>query len=964
MRKKRKSKIAKIAVGVAALFIAITGSKDLKAQTISGTEELVQEEVIKGGSIDDSKLTGKIGYFTINIDGDKQTSMKIKVEYSSLDVSKSQAVKLTPVSESATNNHNLKIKSVEKTKQGSTTEKEKADYENNKYTTDYNDEGKLIYKTKNYNVLKITFAYDKEPYTYASGEQVKSISSGRLNAKAYSWQNNKSSTLSKAVYHQSHTEEFTMQVNIANTGNYDAGGGTVEGEYTIHLKHPKLNVNFNGNGATSGTEGTQVYTYNESKDLWNVGGSTLNFARTGYSKVAGAEWNKKADGTDTSYNQDTSYAATSLKDFADGEEFKEKSVTLYAQWQLANAGYTVKHWKQKATGTAGVHDENNYELAETETFTAVSGSSVTPSVKSYSGYSSPPVQTAAVPADSSLVIHYYYDIKSAGYTVKHWKQKLSGTAGNHDENNYDLAETEAFSGQAGSTVTPTVKSYTGFSSPAAQSGTVAADSSLVINYYYDRKFYNVTVHAGTGIDSVSGGGTYLYGAAVNIDAILKEGYHWLNWTGTFVYGDKHAIFAMPGNDVDLTANGEANSYVIHFDPNGGMGHIDDIVTACDTDVALPDGAAAYKKYTLDGVNVTADVESGTISETIIFSERMEEDTEQEELFSEAAEAAADTEPFAETPELPENGAEDLQTLESESIETTETAEKEQNKDFDGVTPNDEIGTGEEITFDEETKQAEGVADKTVYASVFLGWALYEHKDDLKPQWKAGDVVNNLTVENNGEVTLYAVWDDCPWMEAHDLYYSLEQAQNGFITEEEILSHATATDREDGSPILPGVNPAANKPEVNTSFTIPDYQATEFTSMTHDAAVSENLTVTDSSGSTYRKQIMVYVVDTTPQEIKPKGQTRFINEYYYNQPYEYGGLEDNSIWKTNPEYRAVLEEAFENLKNDTPEEKYYFTHETVLEMKEYIREHGIGNSQEPDALQEFYERFLAPNRLNE
>ncbi len=44
-------------------------------------------------------------------------------------------------------------------------------------------------------------------------------------------------------------------------------------------------------------------------------------------------------------------------------------------------------------------------------------------------------------------------------------------------------------------------------------------------------------------------------------------------------------------------------------------------------------------------------------------------------------------------------------------------------------------------------------------------------------------------------------------QAQDLYYTLEQAQSGFITEEEILSHATAIDREDGSPILPGNKPA-------------------------------------------------------------------------------------------------------------------------------------------------------------
>lgn len=490
--------------------------------------------------------------------------------------------------------------------------------------------------------------------------------------------------------------------------------------------------------------------------------------------------------------------------------------------------------------------------------------------------------------------------------------------------------------------------------------------------------YSVTLHAGIGIESVSGEGAYTAGETVTISANTKEGYHWSNWTGNFgndagtvLSADTQTfVFQMPEHDVDATANGEANAYTIHFDPNGGMGHIDDIVTTYDTDITLPDGAAAYKKYTLDGVNVTADVESGAISESMIFSGRTEENTEQAELFSEETEPLVETEQSIEALELPEKDAEELLSEGAESTETTETAGNGQNKEFDAVTAEEEAETEEEpeaeeeITSDEEAKRADGVADKTVYPSVFLGWAFYDDKDRLTPTWKAGDAVSNLTVENDGEITLYAVWDDCPWIEAHDLYYSLEQAQSGYITEEEILSHATATDREDGSPILPGINPAANKPEVNTSFTIPDYQASEFTNMTHDAAISENLTVTDSSGSIYRKQIMVYVVDTTPQEIKPKGQTRFINEYYYHQPYEYGGLEDNSIWKTNPEYRVSLEEAFENLKNDTPETKYYFTHETILEIKEYIREHGIENSQEQDTLQEFYERFLEPNRMNE
>ena len=219
---------------------------------------------------------------------------------------------------------------------------------------------------------------------------------------------------------------------------------------------------------------------------------------------------------------------------------------------------------------------------------------------------------------------------------------------------------------------------------------------------------------------------------------------------------------------------------------------------------------------------------------------------------------------------------------------------------------------------EEDKKAEA-PKKKVYASIFMGWALEDGKDTFIPQWKAGDVVRNLVAEDGGEITLYAVWDDCPWIQAQDLYYTLEQAQSGFITEEEILSHATATDREDGSPILPGTNPAPSDPEVFTSFTIPDYQAGEFTNLQHDFATSENLTVVDHTGNTYVKQIMVYVTDTTPKKITQMdltGVTRFINSKYYHKPYEEGGLEDNSIWKVDPEYKAALESALNNMDNDT------------------------------------------------
>lgn len=117
---------------------------------------------------------------------------------------------------------------------------------------------------------------------------------------------------------------------------------------------------------------------------------------------------------------------------------------------------------------------------------------------------------------------------------------------------------------------------------------------------------------------------------------------------------------------------------------------------------------------------------------------------------------------------------------------------------------------------------------------------------------------------------------------------------------------------------------------------------------------------DSVGNTYSKQITVYIVDTTPVEVNPEGTTRFINEYYYNQSYENGGLENNSVWKTDSEYVAELIEAFENSKNNTPIQTYSFTREEVLQMQEFVQANGVGNTQREDALTIFYNQFLAPN----
>ncbi len=147
--------------------------------------------------------------------------------------------------------------------------------------------------------------------------------------------------------------------------------------------------------------------------------------------------------------------------------------------------------------------------------------------------------------------------EKANYTVNHYQMNVTGTG-------YTLKETETLSGSAGYPITPNTKSYVGFTSPTKQTVTVASDGSTVINYNYTRNQYTVTVNRGTGIASVSGTGTYYYGAAVNLGYSLTAGYHFSSWSGTYNTGS----FTMPAGNVTITANGAGNVYYIAYNGNG------------------------------------------------------------------------------------------------------------------------------------------------------------------------------------------------------------------------------------------------------------------------------------------------------------------------------------------------------------------------------------------------------------
>lgn len=101
-------------------------------------------------------------------------------------------------------------------------------------------------------------------------------------------------------------------------------------------------------------------------------------------------------------------------------------------------------------------------------------------------------------------------------TINHYQQNVSGSG-------YTLVATDKITGNYDSIVSPTVNTYTGFTSPATKNITVPVGGTTV-SYYYSRNQYTVTIDSDSGIAAASGAGTYYYGAPVTVSINVKDGY--------------------------------------------------------------------------------------------------------------------------------------------------------------------------------------------------------------------------------------------------------------------------------------------------------------------------------------------------------------------------------------------------------------------------------------------------------
>ena len=293
--------------------------------------------------------------------------------------------------------------------------------------------------------------------------------------------------------------------------------------------------------------------------------------------------------------------------------------TITANFVARNdISYTVKHYQQN------IADDDYTEVtADRQNLTGTTAAEVTPAVKEYTGFTAPSTQTKAIAADGLMVIEYRYTRNSytlswvtdgdaltgsytngstkyeapitvpttptkTGYTfngwnpavpsvmpannvecvaqwtantntpyiVKHYKQQLDGTYSATPD------ETDNLTGTTATEVTPSVKSYTGFTAPSTQTKAIAADGLMVIEYRYTRNSYTLSwVTDGDALTGSYTNGSTKYEAPITVPTTpTKTGYTFNGWNPA-------VPSTMPAANTTYTATWTINQYTLTVESN-------------------------------------------------------------------------------------------------------------------------------------------------------------------------------------------------------------------------------------------------------------------------------------------------------------------------------------------------------------------------------------------------------------
>lgn len=408
------------------------------------------------------------------------------------------------------------------------------------------------------------------------------------------------------------------------------------------------------------------------------------------------------------------------------------------------------------------------------------------------------------------------------------------------------------------------------------------ETKQTLQSYYNKTavgmFYSVSLNGTEGIASLSGAGTYCYGATATITTSAADGYEFSHWEGSAYSSSQTHSFVVSNSNVIYTAVAKPASLQVNFyKGNEATGK-----------------PSAVEKY-----------EYGKVGQTLPNYGWEKAGYHQSGWSNKKNQSNAQY-------STDQNVGDEWIKSNYPSIDLYAVWNVNNYKiNYDMTGGSGTISEVNSTYFDRITMPKDGVEKER---ATLIGWST--KKDAVVPEFTCEQEVAvsdladslNLQYQNNGVITLYAVWDYAPEIYGSDIYVALEDAKNGVITDVWLSGYMLAEDLEDGK-ISFGTH------EKN-SFLIIDYLSTDFTSFKKDGYITQTFCAIDSVGNITTKQIKVHVVDITIYDAKTLvGSCRFISSTYYKDEQgnfvdeSQGGLWMDSIWRLDKEYEKTLDDVF-------------------------------------------------------
>ncbi len=277
--------------------------------------------------------------------------------------------------------------------------------------------------------------------------------------------------------------------------------------------------------------------------------------------------------------------------------------TYYAQWTArTDTKYKVEHYQMNLDG-------KNYTLKDTDNLTGTSDATIKPAVKTYTGFTSPSVQTSTISADGSRVVKYYYTRNKYNFTLG--SATGVSTSGSTATGSYYYGSTITLKatplngyewikwsdGNTNQNVTFTMPAEAVSRTPSAKTITYTITYKLNGGKVdYMKKYYNVET------------------PTFYIDNPTKKGFTFTGWTGTGISGastDLSVPLGSYGNKT-FTATWGDGVYTINFDGNGETsGSMSSLTVKSGESITLPENAFVKDGYSFVGWYTTKHDAFGT-----------------------------------------------------------------------------------------------------------------------------------------------------------------------------------------------------------------------------------------------------------------------------------------------------------------------------------------------------------------